>query len=235
MDGLLFKAGSKRTRLEVPQSLVAKCLCMCHNDMGGGHLGFKKTWPKLRDRFYWRTMYRDTYRWIKSCTNCAKRKSPEVLKIGLNPINVAEHPFHMMGMDILGPLKETVNGNKYIIVFTDYLTRWPEAFPLKNREAKTIAKVFINEIVARHSAPKILLSDQAKEFMSNLIKEISDYLTVNKINTTAYHAQCNGLTERFNATLCQILTNYVNENQTNWDGFIAVSLFAYRSSVQEMT
>ena len=180
-------------------------------------------------------MYRDTYRWIKSCTICAKRKTPEVQKIGLNPINVAEHPFHMMGMDILGPLKETVNGYKYIIVFTDYLTRWPEAFPLKNREAKTIAKVFINEIVARHSAPKILLSDQAKEFMSNLVKEVSDYLTVNKINTTAYHAQCNGLTERFNATLCQILSTYVNDNQTNWDEFISIALFAYRSSINETT
>ena len=234
-NGLLYKVGSKRNRLAIPRSFVENCLRMCHNDMGGGHLGFKKTWPKIRDRFFWKNMYADTYRWIKSCTICAKRKSPQVEKIGLNPINVAEYPFHMMGMDILGPLKETVNGNKYIIVFTDYLTRWPEAFAIKNREAKTIAKVFINEIVSRHSAPKILLSDQAKEFMSKLIQEISSYLTTNKIKTTAYHAQCNGLTERFNATLCQLLSNYVDINQTNWDDFIPVALFAYRSSVQETT
>ena len=234
-DELLYKTGSKRIRLVIPHTFVERCLKMCHDDMGGGHLGFKKTWPKVRDRFYWKNMYKDTYRWLKSCTVCAKRKSPEVLKIGLNPINVADYPFHMMGMDILGPLKETVNGNKYILVFTDYLTRWPEAFAIKNRDAKTIAKVFINEIVSRHSAPKILLSDQAKEFMSKLIEEISNYLTTKKINTTAYHAQCNGLTERFNATLCQLLSTYVNDNQTNWDEFIPVALFAYRSSVQETT
>ena len=71
--------------------------------------------------------------------------------------------------------------------------------------------------------------------MSNLVKEVSDYLTVNKINTTAYHAQCNGLTERFNATLCQILSTYVNDNQTNWDEFISIALFAYRSSINETT
>ena len=52
-------------------------LRMCHNDMGGGHLGFKKTWPKLRDRFYWPNMYKDTEDWIKSCVECAKRKSPK--------------------------------------------------------------------------------------------------------------------------------------------------------------
>ena len=79
------------------------------------------------------------------------------------------------------------------------------------------------------------MSDQAKEFMSKLVKEISNYLTINKINTTAYHAQCNGLTERFNATLCQILSSYVNDNQTNWNEFIPIALFAYRSSVNETT
>ena len=235
VNDLIYKTGSRRIRLAVPKSLIERCLKMCHDDMGGGHLGFKKTWPKLRDRFYWKNMYSDTFRWLKSCTVCAKRKNPQVSKIGLNPINVAEHPFHMMGMDILGPLKETVNGCRYIIVFTDYLTRWPEAFAIKNREAKTIAKVFVDEIVTRHSAPRILLSDQAKEFMSKLVKEISNYLTINKINTTAYHAQCNGLTERFNATLCQILSSYVNDNQTNWNEFIPIALFAYRSSVNETT
>ena len=234
-NDLLYKTGPKRIRLVVPKTFIENCLQMCHDDMGSGHMGFKKTWPKVRDRFYWKNMYGDTYRWLKSCTICAKRKSPENLKIGLNPINVAEYPFHMMGMDILGPLKQTINGNKYILVFTDYLTRWPEAFAIKNREAKTIAKVFINEIVSRHSAPKILLSDQAKEFMSKLIEEISSYLTINKINTTAYHPQCNGLTERFNATLCQVLSTYTNENQTNWDEFIQVALFAYRTSIQETT
>ena len=69
-DGLLYKVGSKRNRLYIPRSFVENCLKMCHNDMGGGHLGFKKTWPKIRDRFFWKNMYADTYRWIKSCTIC---------------------------------------------------------------------------------------------------------------------------------------------------------------------
>ena len=75
-----------------------------------------------------------------------------------------------------------------------------EAFAIKNRDTKNIAKIFINEIVSCHSATKILLSDQAK--MCKLIEEISSYLTINKINTTAYHPQCNGLntTEKFNTT-----------------------------------
>ena len=104
----------------------------------------------------------------------------------MSPIDPPERPFEMMGVDILGPLTQTINGNKYIVVFTDYVTRWPEAFAIKNMEAKTIAKVFVNEIVSRHSAPKVLLSDQGKQFMSKLVKEICLYLNTNKINTTAH-------------------------------------------------
>ena len=110
--------------------------------------------------------------WLKACTVCAKRKTPEVTKIPLNPINEADIPFDMMGVDILGPLPETKSGNKYVVVFSDYASRWPEACPLKNKKTCTIAKVFVNEIISRHGSPKTLLSDQGQEFMSNLVKDV---------------------------------------------------------------
>lgn len=225
----------KVKRIVVPEVLVETVLTTCHDDMSGGHLGFKKTWPKVRDRFYWKTMYRDTKNWVESCSKCASRKTPSTKRAQMVPINNATKPFDMVGVDILGPLPETYSGNKYLLVFTDYLTKWPEAFPISRIDAKTIAKVFINEIISRHGAPKILLSDQGRQFMANLVKEICDYFTTNKINTTAYHPQCNGLTERFNATICQILSMYIKENQTNWDQMVPIALFAYRTSVQEST
>jgi hypothetical protein len=56
-----------------------------------------------------------------------------------------------------------------------------------------------------------------------------------KINTISYYSQANGITERFNAALCQTLSMYTNENQNNWDEYINVSLFAYRASENETT
>jgi hypothetical protein len=121
-------------------------------------------------------MYRDTERWIKACTKCSQRKtSKQVTKIDMHPINEASHPFEMLGVDILCGLPETANKNKYILVFTDYLTRWAEAFPLKKMDAKSIAKLFIDEIVCRYSAPHTLLSDQGAQFMSTLLKNICEY------------------------------------------------------------
>jgi hypothetical protein len=180
-------------------------------------------------------MYWDTVNWLKACKNCAMKKAPVPARAPLQPINEAKFPFDMLGVDILGPLTETKDGHKYILVFTDYLSRWAEAFALKRIDSKSIAKIFLDEIVCKYSAPATLLSDQGAQFMSFLMKEVCELLKTRKLNTTAYHPQCNGLTERFNATLCQLLAMFSNEGQTDWDQFIAVALFAYNTSVQQTT
>ena len=236
-EGLLYKERnfirSQRYCLVVPYALRQNVLRMCHDDMGGGHLGIKKTWPKIKERFYWATMYKDTVRWLKSCRLCAMRKTPKVTKIPLGIIDEADKPFDMVGVDLLGPLPETPRGNKYACVFSDYNSRWPEVAALKDKKTTSVAKCYINEVVSRHGGSKTLLSDQGGEFRSNLVKDICAYLKTCKVNTTAYHPQCNGLTERFNGTLCQIISIYAELNQQNWDELLPLVLFAYRTAVQE--
>ena len=236
-DGMLYKERnfirSQRFCIVIPFSLRQNVFKMCHDDMGGGHLGMKKTWPKIKERFYWNTMYDDTARWLKSCRLCSMRKTPKVTKIPLGIIDEAEKPFDMIGVDLLGPLPETPRGNKWCCVFSDYNSRWPEAGALKNKKTTSVAKLYVDEVVSRHGGSKILLSDQGGEFMSNLVRDISVYLETSKVSTTAYHPQCNGLTERFNATLCQIISIYADLNQQNWDELLPIVLFAYRTALQE--
>jgi hypothetical protein len=74
---ILFRKSNTRQRIVIPESMKTTILKLCHNDMSGGHLCFKKTWPKLRDRYYWKNMYSDTEKWIKACTKCAQRKTPK--------------------------------------------------------------------------------------------------------------------------------------------------------------
>lgn len=84
--------------------------------------------------------------------------------------------------------------------FSDYLTRWPEAIPIVKADAETTAKVFVEEIVCRHGAPRIS-SDNRKNARSNLLKEICKLMNTRKTFTTAYHPETDGLVERFNGTL----------------------------------
>jgi hypothetical protein len=234
-NGILFRSNFGHAQLVIPRKLKEVVLKLCHDDMSGGHLGFNKTWPKINEKFYWTNMYQDTKSWLSSCKKCAMKKDPSPARAHQQPINEAKQPFEMMGVDILGPLTETKSGNKYILVFTDYLSRWVEVFPMRRMDAKTIAKLFVDEIVCRHSAPSTLLSDQGAQFTSSLLKEVCNYLKTRKLNTTAYNPRCNGLTERFNRTLCQLLSMYSDERQNDWDEYIPTALFAYRVSKQETT
>ena len=172
----LRKGRNKRIfkQLVVPLELRQDILKLCRDNFTGAHLGEKKTWIKLSNRFYQRSSYKDTIEYVKSCERCACAKDPPTTRANLKAITDFEKPFDKVGVDIL-ELTTSSAGNKYINVFNDYLTKWVEAFPIKNQKAETIAKLFINEIITKHSAPKELLSDQGRNFLSKLIQDVSQY------------------------------------------------------------
>ena len=108
-----------------------------------------------------------------------------------------------MAVDCLGPFPPSHSNNRYIVVFSDYLTHWPEAFPVPNVKASTIAELLVDEILARHRAPRTLLSDQGTNFLSKLVLEVCKIINTRKINTTAYHPVTNGCVESLNGMLAQ--------------------------------
>jgi transposase InsO family protein len=163
------------------------------------------------------------------------RKTPRNRKKArLLPIPV-EGPFDRVAVDCLGPFPESYSGNRYVVVFSDYLTRWPEAFAVSTTEATVIAKLLVNDIFCRHGAPKTLLSDRGRNFLSTLVREVCHLLSIDKINTSAYHPMTDGLVERFNSYISQSLSMFVSDNQKDWDEYLPAILFAYRTSPQATT
>ena len=144
-------------------------------------------------------------------------------------------PLQRVAMDILGPLPETERGNRYILVIADYCTKWTEAFPMSNMEAHTVAKLFVYNFVCRFGAPDYLHTDQGRNFESNLFSEICKLLGVSKTRTTPYHPQSDGLVERFNHTLLNMLSIAAQDQERDWDVQLPLIMMAYRTSVQEST
>ena len=89
----------------------------------------------------------------------------------------------------------TQEGNKYAIVFMDYLTKWPEVFPAKEQSAYTIAKLLMEQITAGHGVPTERLSDRVASFLSRLLQEVYSVMGIHKANITAYHPQTDGPVE----------------------------------------
>ena len=138
-------------------------------------------------------------------------------------------------MDILGPLPLTVRGNRYVLVVGDYFTKWMEAYPVPNTEAGTVANVFVHHFVSRFGVPDVLHTDQGRNFESTLMKEVCQLLGIVKTRTTPYHPQSDGLVERFNLTLLNLLSLAASENEQEWDLHLPMVMLAYRTSVQEST
>ena len=122
----------------------------------------------------------------------------------------------IVSVDLMGPLPETEDGCKYVMVAVDCFTRWVEVYAIRNQEATTVAKKLVDEIFCRFSPPEQLHSDQGRQFESDLVKEICELLQIRKMRTTP----CNGMVERFNRTLLDMLSTAVGNHQADWQQHI---------------
>jgi hypothetical protein len=243
VDGVVFwvetagAASLRRTILKplVPASARDTVLKLYHDLPTTGHLGIAKTFERLRERFMWQNMFADVRQYVLSCESCQARKNPKRLAQGqLQPVAAGE-AFETIGIDFVGPLPRTDRGNKYLLVMCDYLTKWPEAFAVRDQEATTVANILVNEIICRYGAPKRILSDRGQNFLSKVVLATCATLAIRKVNTSAYHPETDGLVERLNGTLIQMLTHFCEEDQRNWDLAIPHVLLAYRSAKHSST
>ena len=120
-------------------------------------------------------------------------------------------------MDKVCPIPETDRNNRYILVITDYITKWPEAFPLRNHWAETKAAKLVAEVICRYGVPRVIHTDQVKDFDFKLIKALCELLEIEKNRTTPYHPESDGLVERLNKTLISMVRSLVDEDQRDWD------------------
>ncbi|KZS03381.1 Uncharacterized protein APZ42_033899 [Daphnia magna] len=105
---------------------------------------------------------------------------------------------------------------------------------MRNQTAQTIAKVLVNKIFTKYGSPEVVLTDQGTNFLSSLIQEVCKLFKVKQIRTTAYHSQTDGLVERFNRTLCDMLACYVSDQPANWDKYLPFVTFAYNTAKQAL-
>ena len=140
-------------------------------------------------------MYKDVMEFCRSCGECAtvtgvgRRCRPP-----LHPIPV-QRPFQIIGVDIM-ELPVTEQGNRYVIVFQDFLTKWPLVFPAPDQKAIRIARLVAEEVFPLFGIPDALLSDRGAKLLAHVMRDVCELLGVRKLNTMAYHPQCDGASEQ---------------------------------------
>ncbi|UYV67118.1 hypothetical protein LAZ67_4003958, partial [Cordylochernes scorpioides] len=239
-DGCLFKKNpnseGRAWLLVVPEKKKREIMKEYHNHMSNGHLGVARTMYRIKSKYFWPSMLKDVSEFVKTCHLCQSRKGSNQLPSGLlQPIPPANFPFERIGIDFVAPLPSTKNRKKWIIVLTDYYTRYAETRAVSEATVKEVSKFLVEDIFLRHGAPQYLISDRGSQFTSNLMKKVMKTCKIKHCFTTSYHPQTNGLTERLNRTLINMLSMYVNTDQKNWDEILPFITHAYNTTIQETT
>jgi transposase InsO family protein len=238
-NGVLYRKWYKNDhcitlQLVVPSKLKANVLEGLHDDKVAGHMGIKRTTKRVQERYYWPGYNQDVAEWCKKCTVCQARAPGKAAKASLKKLQTGAR-LQRSSLDILGPLPRTESGNRYILLITDYFSKWVEAVALSDIEAATVARAFIDHFVTRFGVPAQIHTDQGKQFEAKLFQEMCAILGADKTRTTPYWPQSDGFVERMNRTLEDLLSKMVQKNQRDWDMCLQIAMLAYRSSVQEST
>ena len=177
-------------------------------------------------------MHRDAVHFVKNCPEYAiVAGGGRVSHPPLHPIPIpVTRPFQIIGID----LPATQQGNKHVVVFQDYLTKWPMVFPVPEQRSHCLARLVAEEIVPMFfipfSIPECLLSDRGANLLSHLMMDLCQLLGIKKLNTTSYHPQCNGMVERFNRTLKTMLRKHAGCFGLQWVRYLSGVLWAYRNT-----
>ncbi|KAK3019375.1 hypothetical protein RJ639_003955 [Escallonia herrerae] len=207
-----------------------------HEGICGQHLGGRNLAHKiLRQGYFWPGMQRDAIKFTKRCDQCQKfaplTHTPAApLSILTSPI-----PFAMWGMDILGPFPMATGQRRFVIVAIDYFTKWTEAESLATITASKCEEFFWKNVVCRFGVPKILITDNGKQFDNSNFRSFCEGLSICLRFTSVAHPQSNGQTENMNRSILQGLKRKLDDAKGAWVDELPKVLWAYRTTPHSVT
>ncbi len=235
-DGLLMQRcintayGTTET-IVVPKDRRISLIHLAHDKTG--HLGHRKVVTIIKRNFVWPLMNTDIKRYCESCEQCQRNNKTGQKKALMIERPILSQPFEQIALDLVGPLPQGRGGARFILTAACMATRWPDAIPLKSITAKSVAEAAI-QIFSRMGLPYQILTDRGSQFTGALAKQLASLLGIEKLHTTAYHPQTNGVLERLHATL-EAMLGKARDLGLDWVQQIPFVLFALRQAPNRTT
>eukprot|EP00253_Pinus_taeda_P005037 PITA_05037 len=194
IGGKLFKPGLDQIlRHCVREEEVSDVLLTCHDGPCGGHFAAKRIAFKiLQLGYYLPTLHQDVRRYIIQCDRCQRMGKLTPRDEMPHQPQVTFEPFKKWGMDFVGPINPPSKQKSYIIVCTDYLTKWAETKAIKAVTEEKVAEFLRENMFYKFGYPRKLVTDQGSQFTSNLIEDLLAHHKIKHRTSTPYHPKTNG-------------------------------------------
>jgi hypothetical protein len=212
--------------------VLLKCLDEVHEGMCGTHQSaHKMKWMLKRAGFFWPTMVEDCIRYFRGCKACQRFGDIQLAPASMMHPVLKPWPFRGWGLDFIGEIHPSSSkGHHFILVATDYFTKWTKAIPLKNMTHKEVMSFVQEHIIYMFGLPQTLTTDQGAAFMSQQFKEFAESLKIRLLNSSPYYAQSNVQAEASNKILIKLIKKKIEEHPRRWHEVLLEALWAYRVS-----
>jgi transposase InsO family protein len=191
----------------------------------------------MMSQFFWPHMSSHIKKYVATCEHCQRNKSYNSSTRGIpQSHDIPSRRFDVVSVDLLSGFPTTKNGYDCIVAFTDRLTKRAYISPChKSSSAKDLATIFMQTVFRQQGMPRVILSDNGPQFISEFWKQIFTLLGAGIRFTSTYHPVSNGGQEKFNKTLIEALRTYVSHRHDNWDECLLYFEFVYNNSVNPAT
>lgn len=225
-NGFIYcDVSTKNVRPFIPQPMRKQAFYSLHRL---SHPGPRASIKLITERFVWPGMKANIRAMVKTCIPCQKAKVGRHNKSALQSFNAPDERFQHIHIDLVGPLPIS-NGYRYCLTGIDRFSRWPAAIPISDITAETIARALVQGWIAHYGVPRRITTDQGRQFESQLFTELSKLLGSKRIRSTPYHAQANGMIERFHRTMKAAIKCH----KTTWSDALPIVLMGLRATHKE--
>lgn len=223
-------------KLVIPKGQRQEVYKCCHEDPQAAHLGIYKTINRIRELYYWPHLLQDVRKYVRHCKTCAAQKVESSARPGLmGKAKKVNFPWQYISVDLLGPLPRSKNGFTYILLISDYFTKFCLLHPLREAKTPPIVKYLEEQVFLIYGAPQIIACDNGSQFTAKIFKKLATDYGVKIYYNANYHAQVNAV-ERVNRVLEAAIRSYLKDvDQRSWDQELAKIGFALRTARHEST
>ncbi|KAG7588706.1 Ribonuclease H-like superfamily [Arabidopsis suecica] len=207
-----------------------------HEGLCGSHASGRAMAFKIkRMGYYWPTMITDCLKFAQRCKRCQLHApmihQPSELFSSIS----APYPFMRWSMDIIGPLHRSTRGAQYLLVLTDYFSKWIEAEAYASIKDSAVNTFIWKNIICRHGVPYEIVTDNGPQFISHEFEAFCSEWGIKVSYSTPRYPQGNGQAEAANKTILSNLKKRLSHLKGGWYDELQPVLWAYRTTPRRPT